>query len=428
MIEIKAVIGKNFGDEGKGKCVDALCADALARGRNPLVVRHNGGAQAGHTVEAKDFRFVFHQLGSGSRCGTPVYWSSTFLPDLLKLGDEVEAFEREQEKSGRNRSRGNRGSGRITVYASPDCVCTTVYDVLLNSFAESLRGEARHGSCGMGIYETVCRARRDPDKKYTFCLGKLQGKNVQDYMELLRNIRDHYVPQRVDEILLEARERIPDKDSLLEKNEWISLMENANLLFHAAEGMWENYNRYLILAQPETLFRDYDTIIFENAQGLMLDEDNTPYYPHLTPSHTGLFNIKNILSAASAETGTGETVMEADIHYVTRTYITRHGRGRLDYECRKEDINSGMKDLTNVPNEWQGTLRYAKHSPLADFFEPLDRETSLLSDSLNMTVRVWIDVTHLDETGGKLLFCDGNREIGKFQEECAKRGMRAAVL
>ena len=60
MKEVKIVIGKNFGDEGKGAAVDRLCCD-----KNALVVRHNGGAQAGHTVEEGDFRFVFHQLGSG---------------------------------------------------------------------------------------------------------------------------------------------------------------------------------------------------------------------------------------------------------------------------------------------------------------------------------------------------------------------------
>lgn len=57
---VKAVIGKNFGDEGKGQTVDLLCRES--RGRNVLVLRHNGGAQAGHTVEDGAFRFVFLSL------------------------------------------------------------------------------------------------------------------------------------------------------------------------------------------------------------------------------------------------------------------------------------------------------------------------------------------------------------------------------
>ena len=54
MKDIKVVIGKNFGDEGKGAAVYRLC-----QGKKAIVVRHNGGAQAGHTVEDGSFRFVF---------------------------------------------------------------------------------------------------------------------------------------------------------------------------------------------------------------------------------------------------------------------------------------------------------------------------------------------------------------------------------
>ena len=170
--EIKAVIGKNFGDEGKGKCVDLLCAEAMEQGKKAVVVRHNGGAQAGHTVEGKNFRFVFHQLGSGCFRETPFYWSETFLPDLVKLGEEADAFER---------MRGDNGAGHdaVAVYASPDCVCVTVFDVLLNSLAEELRREARHGSCGMGIYETVRRARSVMGGAVTFRLGDLEGKSTE---------------------------------------------------------------------------------------------------------------------------------------------------------------------------------------------------------------------------------------------------------
>ena len=57
---ICAVIGKNFGDEGKGLAVDYLSLQA--KGGPVLVIRHNGGAQSGHTVDLPDKRFVFHEL------------------------------------------------------------------------------------------------------------------------------------------------------------------------------------------------------------------------------------------------------------------------------------------------------------------------------------------------------------------------------
>ena len=415
MKEIKVVIGKNFGDEGKGKCVDFLCNMAVKEGKWPLVVRHNGGAQAGHTVEEGDFRFVFHQLGSGSRRGAPVYWSSTYLPDLLKLGEEAEAFLETQKKT------------EIQIYANPNCICTTVYDVLLNSFAESLRSGENHGSCGMGIYETVRRTERvkagEVGDHYAFCLGDLSGKSPAGFAELLKKIRDGYVPERINEI---AGGQDVSKD-----NEWLSLMYDDNLLWNTAEIMWENYNRRIVLTDAAPLFSGFDTIIFENAQGLMLDRDNTPYFPHLTPSHTGVWNVCQILKEA------GIKLASVDLHFVTRSYVTRHGKGRLDYECGRDAINPDMVDLTNVPNRWQGCLRYAKHPAAEDFFGPVEREAAEFlaywkreakGAESSLTVRSFIDVTHLDETGSKLLFCDGSVEIGEFSDCCKMRGLHMTVL
>ena len=230
--EIKAVIGKNFGDEGKGKCVDLLCAEAMEQGKKAVVVRHNGGAQAGHTVEGKNFRFVFHQLGSGCFRETPFYWSETFLPDLVKLGEEAEAFER---------IRGDNGAGHdaVAVYASPDCVCVTVFDVLLNSLAEELRREARHGSCGMGIYETVRRARSVTGGAVTFRLGDLEGKGTEEIAGMLKRIRDCYVPGRLEEICreLEGGPGAPfDRDRLWEY-EWFRLLRDDNVLWNASDLM-----------------------------------------------------------------------------------------------------------------------------------------------------------------------------------------------
>ena len=84
-----AVIGKNFGDEGKG-----LAVASLSRvGRKPLIIKHNGGAQAGHTVEDAEaaWRFVHHQIGAGAEYGTPTLFAETFMPDLYQLGKEVAA-------------------------------------------------------------------------------------------------------------------------------------------------------------------------------------------------------------------------------------------------------------------------------------------------------------------------------------------------
>ena len=53
-------------------------------------------------------------------------------------------------------------------------------------------------------------------------------------------------------------------------------------------------------------------------------------------------------------------MMDVEVCYVTRTYLTRHGAGPFPEECGKDEINPDMRDLTNVPNPHQGTLRYGR--------------------------------------------------------------------
>ncbi len=387
--EIKAVIGKNFGDEGKGMAVDCLC-----RGKNAVVVRHNGGAQAGHTVEEGPFRFVFHQLGSGSYRGCPTYWSETFLPDLFKLGEEVESFKKEVlEKTGKILE--------PVIYAYGDCACTTVYDVLLNSLAEVLRGKEKHGSCGMGIYETVLRSK---EKKYTLRLKEFAGASISAIAEKLRLIRDEYVKGRLEKL----KKEYPKNMFLSESREWTALLYDENLPYNAAEIMCENFGRYVTLADMDRIWEQYAPIIFEGAQGLMLDENNTEYYPHLTPSRTGLYNVARLI---------GKYEVSLEVIYVSRTYVTRHGAGRLDFECAKEDINPLMEDKTNLANRWQNDLRFARH-PYGDGFWKYIRQDLNYLNETGRPAKVSLYLTHLDETKGKILFSDRECSFGEFTDFC----------
>ena len=128
---VYAVIGCGYGDEGKGLVTDYLSSKS---GKN-LVIRHNGGAQSGHTVEIDDKRFVFHELSSGSFRHADTLWADTFMPDLYKLQQEVEEF---AQISGFTPN----------IYASKQSNITTIDDVLMNMLIEQGRGDNRHGSCG----------------------------------------------------------------------------------------------------------------------------------------------------------------------------------------------------------------------------------------------------------------------------------------
>lgn len=387
MIEAKAVIGKNFGDEGKGQTVDWLC-----RGRHALVVRHNGGGQAGHTVSDGAFRFVFHQLGSGSHQGCPVFWSRSFLPDLLKLGEEAEAFASLDRFA--------------VVYADPDCACTTVYDVLLNSLTEQLRDKERHGSCGMGIFETVLRTGKESHALY---LHEFEGAEEDKIARKLRGIRENYTKPRLEKL----KERYPGRFACPEIARWTELIYDENLLYNAAAAMCENFRKYVKLIKWQSIAEKYDTVIFENAQGLMLDWDNEEYAPHLTASYTGLQNVERLLEELELSEHK-DAPYPLEVIYVSRTYVTRHGAGRLDYECAKEEINPQMEDRTNIPNFWQGALRYAKHPTGEAFFQYIQKDLKVLKRPFTAALQL----THLDETQGEIVFSDQTRSVEAFCEYC----------
>lgn len=416
MVEVKAVIGKNFGDEGKGQTVNLLC-----RGKNALVVRHNGGAQSGHTVEEGNFRFVFHQLGSGSYQGCPTYWAGTFLPDLIKLGEEMEDFARAVTGGVPNPtatavpdSAAMAVPGSLlnhAIYADPDCTCTTVYDVLLNSLTEQLRGKNKHGSCGMGIFETVLRTR---EKQFALRLCDFENADTAKIAGILQHIRDNYTIPHLSAL----RDQYAEQFSRPDIRGWTELILDDNVLYNSAEIMCENYRKYVTLADWTHIAEQYHTIVFENGQGLMLDWDNEEYSPHLTASHTGMKNVAELLKKLEYGQNTSSPY-SLEIIYVSRTYVTRHGAGRLDHECPKEAINPEMTDRTNVFNQWQDHLRYANHPTGDEFFRYIRKDLEWLNLLLpHQPFSTALYLTHLDETQGKVICSEGDVSFEEFCRYC----------
>jgi hypothetical protein len=89
--------------------------------------------------------------------------------------------------------------------------------------------------------------------------------------------------------------------------------------------------------------------LFEGAQGLLLDQDRG-CFPHVTRSNTGLRNVLALADELGLE--------RLDVTYVTRAYLTRHGAGAAAARATRKTY-PGVVDTTNVPNEHQGTLRFA---------------------------------------------------------------------
>jgi adenylosuccinate synthase len=189
----RVVIGANFGDEGKGVLTDYFAAQAPA---TSLIVRFNGGAQAGHTVVTPEGqRHVFGHIGAGSLCGAATFLSHYFVCNSLLFLREYEAL------------------GRLgltpTVWVDPRAPVTTPYDILINQLLENARGAARHGSCGVGFGETW---ERTLSTDFALTVADLTDRSR--LLRRLMAIRRDYVPQRLARLGLHDLE--PSSGDLLQ--------------------------------------------------------------------------------------------------------------------------------------------------------------------------------------------------------------------
>ena len=357
-----AVIGAGFGDEGKGLVTDAL-AEAL--GPAVLVVRSNGGAQAGHTVQTPDGRrHVFHHVGSGSFAGAPTHLSRFFVSHPILLAEEVAAL----------RSLG--AEPRIS--ADPRGYVTTPWDMMVNQLLEQSRGGARHGSCGLGFGETVGRCE---ESRFPLRVADLARP---DLAERLRAVRDRWAPQRLaalglDDLTGDEAERLRS-DTILER-----FVEDCTAFL----------DRVRIV--PDAAITDGRRLLFEAAQGLMLDQDQGAF-PFVTRSRTGLANMLAVAREAGIES--------IEAVYLHRCYLTRHGRGPMPDE-RDISADFAVDDPTNVPNDWQERLRFG-HADL-DAVAGAVRSDLGLADGSGIEVKPHLALTCLDQARGAIPFRRGGR-------------------
>lgn len=348
----KIIIGVNFGDEGKGLMTDYFAHEAKESGESCLVVCHNGGSQRGHTVVSPlGLRHVFHHFGSGCFEGTDTYLSSEFIVNPIIFNNELSELKRKELVT--------------KCFVNKDCYFTTPFDMMINQIVEEYRGENKHGSCGLGIFETINRAV----SVFGCTVYKFAVMPVWERISLLNDIATRYLPHRLKELGIE---NIPTK--------WVEILSKKEIIIENFirdfEGMFENMQ-----LTNDGIINDYDYVIFEGGQGLLLDQNNTAYMPHLTPSNTGIKNPLKII---------GERKTDIEVCYVSRTYMTRHGKGRFDTECDKSEINEKMVDLTNIPNPYQDSLRYGK-------LELSDLKNRIDADLGNTDVKKSLAITHMNE-------------------------------
>lgn len=308
------VLGLGYGDEGKGM-VTAFNADAVKS--SSIVIRFSGGHQAGHTIELKNgTRHVFSHFGSGTLSGIPTFWSKycTFYPtglwnEYLKLKN-LNYF--------------------ITpkLFVDPLCSMTTFYDLFFNRALEICRGGNKHGSVGVGVGHTFER-NETPYKLFA------QDIYFEDVLRIkLNSIRDYYAIKINNTGNKELKEEFFKNDFALAEDVFLKT---------------SNRVKELIEFKGESVLSNYPNLIFEGSQGILLDQDYG-FFPNVTRSYTTSRNAIEILKRNNRfEEG-------FTVNYVTRCYSTRHGAGPMPGEGVIDHLIE-IKDDTNIPNDWQGTLR-----------------------------------------------------------------------
>lgn len=340
------VVGAHFGDEGKGLATDSFCSEA---GPDAVAVRFSGGPQAGHTVVTPEGRrHVFHHLGAGTLADAATFLSRFFIVNPLCWVDERAVFP------------------HARVFVDPEAMVTTPYDMLVNQEIEAWRGDGRHGSCGLGINETV---ERDARGTHQLRVGDLLRPS--GLAERLDAMRERYFFDRLEELGVEP-------------SPWFRAMMaspalRASFLEHAGTFVAS------VDIQGVECLAGFSRVVFEGSQGLRLDQ-GYGFFPHVTRGRTG--------GTPAIELARSVGITEIEVVYVTRAYVTRHGAGPLP----NEDARMHYPDSTNTSNGFQGSLRFA----------PLDIDSMtamILKDFANLqalgpVVEPAILVTCLDQVAG----------------------------
>ena len=290
----KIVVGLQFGDEGKGITTDFLCSQ-----HNPgdtMVVRYCGGHQAGHTVHYNGISHVFSSFGSGTLRGFPTYISEHCLVYPNALMTELEVLR-------------NKGV-EPTFYIHPMAKLVTPYDIAVGRARET---ELDHGSTGWGIGATMDRNNKHHYK--LFAVDMLHPKMLRQKLDNIRSLYNMSDSHSRDKEADEAADRMVKHAKFLERK----------LMYYS-------------------ILRTQKNLIFEGAQGIMLDMDHG-VFPNVTYAHTTSRNATEMCDKLRIAR------QDVEVYYVTRCYQTRHGYGWMSNNDPIELINNGTE--TNKHNQWQ---------------------------------------------------------------------------
>jgi len=345
------VVDLGFGDAGKGLLTDFLARQYEAG----VVVRYNGGAQAGHNVVLADGRqHTFSQFGSG-----------TFLPRVKTfLSRHVVVHPTALLIEGNYLERKGVADPFSRLRISDQCLVITPFHQAANRIREMIRGVDRHGSCGVGVGETVEDSFSHPEN----CILAGDLFNPILLRKKLTSIRKHKRDQ-INSLLKEDTNGsvLAQEYNVFERDEVIDAWVSS--VARIAE---------LGMVAPESVLRHWlhetEHAIFEGAQGVLLDGD-AGFHPYTTWSRCTTANAVELIQ---------KLIPNATVHKIgaMRSYMVRHGPGPLPTETGA--LASAISEHNTI-NDWQGSVRYGW------FDAVLARYAIEVTDSVDSLM-----ITHMD--------------------------------
>ena len=331
----KAVIGLQFGDEGKGRVVSQLCRNAAELGQFPYVIRYSGGGQAGHRVVHDGKDHIFSNFGSGTFSGATTVWTRNcpFSPAAFLTERSVLSCK----------------GVKPHVVIDPECPVVLPGDVARSIQVARATG---NGSVGVGIGAALEREEKHYSLRVKDCFY------LPVFEARLHSITAYYAELGILNDPVESRAL---------RNIVVSLYKDKFVDF---------------IKIPDLGYPSKTVHVYESSQGVLLDKDKG-FFPHVTRSSVGYGAI-------------GEKMDK--VIYVTRAYQTRHGPGFMTNENIPHNIRNPQDDIyRDCDNSYRGEFRTALldldlllYALRAD--RPVDVDTTLavtctdqISDDLRLT-------------------------------------------
>lgn len=279
---VVAVVGLQWGDEGKGKLIDLLTPQVQ------MVIRCQGGANAGHTVVVGEEKYVFHQIPSGVlHTDTRCVIGAGVVIDPGAIVDEIQQLS----------ARGIDLRGRL--FISPKAHVTLPYHRLLDEGREARRGVNRIGTTGRGIGPT-----------YTDKAARC-GVRMQELIQPEKFRAAVQANLEENNFLLEHFFRLPVVDLNEVCREYAGYAETLREFVRDTDSMVR-----------EAVLRG-DHVLLEGAQASLLDLDHGTY-PYVTSSNT---NTSGLCAGAGVAPSRVTHVLG-----VAKVYATRVGMGPFPTE------------------------------------------------------------------------------------------------